>query len=146
MPETCRGILIQQTKNKQCIQLVIIHTIPNIHTGRICNYFVLFVNGIGPVAFSNSETKLTIPTLLMPELTITFNVVPTSSELITIFIKKIPGKITLDSMQTHSVILPTEYKIRVIFCLEIPVIPYCKNGTCYETSRSVSDLGFFGRH
>jgi hypothetical protein len=27
MPETCRGTLIQQTNNKQCIELVIIHII-----------------------------------------------------------------------------------------------------------------------
>jgi hypothetical protein len=25
MPETCRGIIIQQTKNKQCIDLIVIH-------------------------------------------------------------------------------------------------------------------------
>jgi len=74
-----------------------IETIPNIHRVRIFNYFVLFFSGIGPVVFSNSETKLRVPTLLMPKPAITI-----SSDLITIFIKKIRGKITLDSMQTHS--------------------------------------------
>jgi hypothetical protein len=44
-----------------------IEMIPNTHTDRICNYFVHFVNGIGPVVFSNSETKLGVPTLLMPK-------------------------------------------------------------------------------
>jgi hypothetical protein len=38
-----------------------------IYTARIFNYFVLFVNGIGPVAFSSSKTKLRVPTLLMPK-------------------------------------------------------------------------------
>jgi hypothetical protein len=27
MPETCTGILIKSTKNKQCIELVVIHTV-----------------------------------------------------------------------------------------------------------------------
>jgi hypothetical protein len=86
-----------------------IGTIPNIHMARIFNYFVLFVSGTGPVAFSNSETKLRVPTLLMPKPATTI-----SSDLTTIFIKKIQGKITLDSMQTHSAILSIEYKMRVI--------------------------------
>lgn len=89
-----------------------IETIPNIHTVRIFNYFVLFVSGIGPVAFSNSETKLRVPTLLMPK-----PATATSSDLTTIFIKKIRGKITRDSLQTHSAIISTEYKMRTIFQL-----------------------------
>jgi hypothetical protein len=32
MPETCRGILIQYTKNKQCIELVIIHIIHDVRS------------------------------------------------------------------------------------------------------------------
>lgn len=44
-----------------------------IYTVRIFNYFVLFVKGIGPVAFSNSETKLRVPTLLMPKPAITYH-------------------------------------------------------------------------
>jgi hypothetical protein len=111
-----------------------------IYTVRIFNYFVLFVNGIGPVEFFNSKTKLRVPTLLMPKPATT-----TSPDLTTIFIKKIRGKIILDSMQTHSAILPTEYKIRAIFQLGDSGYPLLSKGCMLRNVTKGFRLVFFGR-
>ena len=111
-----------------------------IYTVRIFNDFVLFVNGIGPVAFSNSKAKLRVPTLLMPKPATT-----TSSDLTTIFMKKIRVKITLDSMQTHSAILSTEYKMRVIFQLGDSGYPLLPKDCILRNVTKGFRLGFFGR-
>lgn len=44
---------------------------------RICNYFVLFVNGGDDVAFLSSETELEAQARLMPRPATTRDVVPT---------------------------------------------------------------------